>query len=60
MICEATTFESWKETYGIVIWEDAGYGKLEIKFTAGKLNNRKYIEMIDEQINTRATRIVEN
>lgn len=41
---------------GVTIGEGVGYcGKLEIKFIAGKLNNKKYIETIDEQINTRAT-----
>ena len=46
---------------GVMIWGGVGYcGKLETKFIAGKLNNKRYIETIDEQINTRATRIAGN
>ena len=33
---------------------------MEIKFIIEKLNSKKCIEMIDEQINTRATQIGEN
>ena len=39
---------------------DGYYGKLEIKFITGKLNSRKYVETIDEQIDTYATRIAGN
>ena len=35
-------------------------GKLGIKFITRKLNSKRYIEMIDEQINTYATRIAGN
>lgn len=33
------------------------YGKMEIKFITGKMNSKMYLEMIEEQINTYATRI---
>ena len=33
---------------------------MEIKFVTRKLNSKRYIEKIDEQINTRATRIAGN
>ena len=41
-----------------MIWRGIGYGnKLKTKFITGKLNSKKYVEIIDEQINTYATRI---
>ena len=46
-----------------MIWEDIGnqtignHGKIEIKFVTEKLNSKKYVEMIGEQMNTYATRI---
>ena len=33
---------------------------MEIKFITEKLNNKKYIEITDEQINTYATQIARN
>ena len=33
---------------------------MEIKFIRGTLNSRRYVEVIDEQINTYATRIAGN
>lgn len=40
---------------------DIGYwGTMEKKFIAGKLNSKKYIETIDEQIDTYAARIAGN
>ncbi|CAK9833057.1 Transposable element Tc3 transposase [Anthophora retusa] len=43
---------------GIMIWSGIGYyGKMDINFISGKLNSKKYLEMIDQQINAYATRI---
>ena len=43
-----------------MIWRGIGYqGKMEIKFITRKLDSKKYIEMIDEQI-TYTTQISEN
>ena len=40
---------------GIMIWGDVDYqGKMEIKVIIGKLNGKKSVETIDEQINTYA------
>ena len=44
----------------IMIWRGIGYqGKMEIKFITRKLDSKKYIEMINEQI-TCTTQISEN
>ena len=43
-----------------MIWRGIGYqGKMEIKFITRKLDSKKYIEMINEQI-TCTTQISEN
>ena len=36
------------------------FGKMEVKFITGNLNNKKYIETIDEQMNTYMTRTAGN
>ena len=36
------------------------YGKVEVKFIIGKLNSKKYTEMIDEEINTYVSQVAGN
>ena len=41
-----------------MIWAGIGYhGKTEIKFITGRMNSKMYLKMIDQQINTYATKI---
>ncbi|CAH2092976.1 unnamed protein product [Euphydryas editha] len=45
----------------VIIWSGIGYsGKMDIKFCTGKINSKRYIEVINEQITSHATRIAGN
>lgn len=42
----------------VMVWSGIGYsGKMDIKFCSGKITSKRYIEVINEQINSHAVRI---
>lgn len=42
----------------VMIWSGVGYsGKMDIKFCTGIMNSKRYLDMINEQITSHATRI---